>query len=59
MPPRIYFDNAATTPMDPRVREAAEPYLNHLWGNPSSLHQEGRVAREAVEIGSDGNRLHR
>ena len=49
MPPRIYFDNAATTPMDPRVREAAEPYLNHLWGNPSSLHQEGRVAREAVE----------
>ena len=24
MPPRIYFDNAATTPMDPRVRESAE-----------------------------------
>jgi cysteine desulfurase len=50
MPPRIYFDNAATTPMDPRVREAVEPHLNGLWGNPSSLHQEGRVAREAVEV---------
>jgi cysteine desulfurase len=49
MQARIYFDNAATTPMDPRVREAVEPYLNGLWGNPSSLHQEGRVAREAVE----------
>jgi cysteine desulfurase len=50
MRPRIYFDNAATTPLDPRVREAAEPYLNGDWGNPSSLHQEGRVAREAVEV---------
>jgi cysteine desulfurase len=49
MPPRIYFDNAATTPLDPRVFEAAEPYLNKHWGNPSSLHQEGREAREAVE----------
>jgi len=49
MPPRTYFDNAATTPMDPRVRESIEPYLNGLWGNPSSLHQEGREAREAVE----------
>jgi cysteine desulfurase len=49
MPPRIYFDNAATTPLDPRVREAAEPYLNECWGNPSSMHQEGRQAREAVD----------
>jgi cysteine desulfurase len=49
MPARIYFDNAATTPLDPRVREAAEPYLTAHWGNPSSLHQEGREARDAVE----------
>jgi cysteine desulfurase len=49
MPPRIYFDNAATTPLDPRVREAAERYLDVVWGNPSSLHEEGRVARDAVE----------
>jgi cysteine desulfurase len=46
---RIYFDNAATTPLDPRVREAMLPYLDGTWGNPSSLYQEGRQAREAVE----------
>jgi cysteine desulfurase len=49
MSSRIYFDNAATTPLDPRVREAAEAYLKQHWGNPSSLHREGREAREAVE----------
>jgi cysteine desulfurase len=46
---RIYFDHAATTPLDPRVREAMRPYLECEFGNPSSLHAEGRVAREAVE----------
>jgi cysteine desulfurase len=46
---RIYFDNAATTPPDPRVFAAAEPYLARCWGNASSLHQEGREAREGVE----------
>jgi cysteine desulfurase len=49
MPPRIYFDNAATTPVDPRVRKAVEPFIEEHWGNPSSLHREGREAREAVE----------
>ena len=49
MPPRIYFDNAATTPCDPRVLEAMRPYLNEFWGNPSSLYAEGRQAREAVD----------
>ncbi len=49
MAQRIYFDNAATTPPDPRAVEAAQPYLTRLWGNPSSLHQEGREAREGVE----------
>ncbi len=44
MPPRIYFDNAATTPPDPRVLEAMQPYLETSWGNPSSLHDEGRQA---------------
>lgn len=46
---RIYFDNAATTPPDPRVREAMRPFLNETFANPSSLHTEGRAAREAVE----------
>ena len=47
--PRIYFDNAATTPVDPRVRAAMAPYLDGCFGNPSSLHVEGRTARAAVE----------
>ena len=44
----IYLDNAATTPLDPRVREAMRPYLEEIHGNPSSLHWAGREAREAV-----------
>jgi cysteine desulfurase len=50
MTPRIYFDNAATTPPDPRVLNAMHPHLGTAWGNPSSLHQEGRQARESVQI---------
>ena len=49
MASRIYFDNSATTPVDPRVREAIRPYLEDSFGNPSSLHYAGREAREAVE----------
>ncbi len=47
---RIYFDHSATTPLDPRVLDAMLPFLGGSFGNPSSLHQEGRAAREAVEI---------
>jgi cysteine desulfurase len=49
MVPRVYFDHAATTPLDPRVAEAMRPWLGERVGNPSSLHREGREAREAVE----------
>ena len=49
MNPRIYFDHSATTPLDPRVLEAMGPYLGGAFGNPSSLHHEGRVARAAVD----------
>ena len=49
MPSRIYFDHSATTPLDPRVLAAMEPFLDGAFGNPSSLHEEGRAAREAVE----------
>lgn len=45
----IYLDNAATTPLDPRVREDMQPYLSTVFGNPSSLHRAGREARAAVE----------
>ncbi|MDP8948059.1 MAG: cysteine desulfurase [Actinomycetota bacterium] len=45
----VYLDNAATTPMDPRVLEAMLPHLGARRGNPSSLHAPGAAAREAVE----------
>ena len=46
---RIYFDNAATTPVDPRVAAAMQPFLYGVFGNPSSMHTEGLQARQAVE----------
>ncbi len=46
---RIYFDHSATTPVDPRVLNAMMPFLEGCFGNPSSMHREGRKAREAVE----------
>jgi len=45
----IYLDHNATTPVDPRVREAMLPSLGENFGNPSSPHAPGRAAREAVE----------
>jgi cysteine desulfurase len=44
----VYLDNAATTPVDPRVLEAMLPHLSRR-GNASSLHASGAAAREAVE----------
>ena len=44
----IYFDHSATTPLDPRVLEMMLPYLGGSFGNPSSLHGEGRAAKKAV-----------
>lgn len=46
---RVYLDNAATTPIRSEVLEAMMPYLNQFYGNPSSIHQEGRVTRAAIE----------
>jgi cysteine desulfurase len=45
----IYLDHNATTPIAPEVREAMRPYLEERFGNPSSAHEYGRVAREGVE----------
>jgi cysteine desulfurase len=44
-----YFDNAATTPLDPAVLEAMLPYMAQHFGNPSSLHGPGRQVRAAIE----------
>ncbi|MBK8557290.1 MAG: cysteine desulfurase [Lewinellaceae bacterium] len=46
---RIYFDNAATTPLDPEVVSAMSDTLMHVYGNPSSIHAEGRMARTSIE----------
>jgi cysteine desulfurase len=46
---RIYFDNAATTPIAPEVVDIMMDALRQLYGNPSSIHADGRNARAAVE----------
>lgn len=46
---RIYFDNAATTPLDKEVVEAMLPYMTTHFGNPSSIYSYGRETRLAVE----------
>ena len=45
----IYLDHAATTPVDERVLEAMLPYFTARPGNPSSIHQAGRAALEALD----------
>ena len=47
---RIYFDNAATTPLDPEVFEAMKPYFMEKFGNPSSIYSYGRETRMAIEM---------
>lgn len=49
MAARIYFDNAATTPIDPMVFEAMTPYFTEHFGNPSSIYSYGRENRLAIE----------
>lgn len=46
---KVYLDNAAGTPLLPEVKEAMLPYLGDVFGNPSSLHDWGDGAREAVD----------
>lgn len=46
---RIYFDNAATTSLDPEVLSAMMPFLTEKFGNPSSIYSYGRENRLAVE----------
>jgi len=46
---RIYFDYAATTPVDPRVLESMLPYFSQEFGNPSSVHYYGQVAEAALD----------
>lgn len=49
MPIKYYFDYAATTPLDPRVLRVMKPYFFQKFGNPGSIHEAGRKAKEAIE----------
>lgn len=46
---RVYLDNAASTPLDKEVLEAMLPYMENMYGNPSSIHTHGREARAALD----------
>ena len=46
---RVYADNAATTKMSAHAIEAMLPYMDKIYGNPSSLHTVGQEAKEALE----------
>ena len=46
---RVFWDNAATTPLDPLVMDAMVEAMKNYPGNPSSIHAEGRAARAAIE----------
>ena len=46
---KVYADNAATTKMSKAAIEAMLPYLEEVYGNPSSLHSAGQQAKEALE----------
>ena len=45
----IYLDNAATTPINPQVREVMLPYLNEKYGNPSSFHSVGKEVKDDLD----------
>jgi len=45
----IYFDHNASTPVHPDVLAEMMPYLQSCYANPSSVHKQGRVAREAID----------
>jgi cysteine desulfurase len=46
---RIYFDNAATTALDPEVLDTMMPFLTEKFGNPSSIYSYGRETKMAIE----------
>jgi cysteine desulfurase len=52
-PERIYLDNNATTILDPRVKDAMEPFWCQLYGNPNSLHTFGTEVHPYMRLAFD------
>ena len=50
---RIYLDSNATTIVDPRVKEAMEPFFCRQYGNPNSLHSFGTEIHPAMRLAMD------
>jgi Cysteine sulfinate desulfinase/cysteine desulfurase and related enzymes len=50
---RIYLDNNATTIVDPRVKEAMDPFFCRQYGNPNSLHSFGTEVHPAMRLAMD------
>jgi cysteine desulfurase len=50
---RIYLDNNATTIVDPRVKEAMEPFFSQMYGNPNSLHSFGTETHPYMRLAMD------
>ena len=48
--PFIYLDYNASTPIDSKVIKQMYPYLTDIYGNPSSIHDQGQEAKKAIEI---------
>ena len=46
---KVYLDNTAGTPVLPEVRKVMMPFLEEIYGNPSSIHDWGDTAREAID----------
>lgn len=46
---RVYLDNAATTPLEPAVRDRMVEVMDEVYGNPSSIHEQGRQSRTIIE----------
>lgn len=47
---RVYFDNAATTPLDPKVIATMHKFESQFFGNPNSIHLEGQAARAQIDF---------
>jgi cysteine desulfurase len=50
MKKRIYMDHASTTPLDPKVKKAMEPYFTDIFANPASPCREGVIAWNALAL---------